>query len=122
MQTHNLFCFRILYWFVFFIQEVARSVLNKNRHLLDNLVATKAGDKFSRRSHSEVPLEINTPAISALLHKVQARHAWSVSRNTKNAFNSPGRNRVLGSYADKEQITPKLSFSTVQNARQELRN
>lgn len=55
-----------------------------NLHLLNDLVPTKAGNKFSWRSHSEVPLLIDTPTISALLHQVQPGHAWPVLRNLQN--------------------------------------
>lgn len=64
-------------------------MLNKTHYLLDYFVATKAGDKLSGRSHSEIPLEVNTPAIPALLHQVQPRHAWPILRNRDNACNGP---------------------------------
>lgn len=57
----------------------------KHSYLLNNLVATKASDKLSRRSHSEVSLQVNTPAIPALLHQMQPGHARPVLRNTKDA-------------------------------------
>lgn len=88
-----------------------KEALTKNRHLLDNFVATKAGDKLSRRSHSEIPLEIDTPAISALLHQVQPRHARPVLRNRKTPLVIKRMRSLVASW--KKQKTEKFSFSTV---------
>lgn len=44
----------------------------RNFHLFNDFVATEAGHKLSRRGYSEVPLEVNTPAIPALLHQMQS--------------------------------------------------
>lgn len=45
---------------------------SKNHYLFNYFIASKASDKLSRRGHSEVPLEVNTPAIPALLHQMQS--------------------------------------------------
>lgn len=58
-------------------------------HLLDDFVATKAGDKLRRGSYGEVPLQIDATAIPALLHQVQPGHARPVLRNTKKAHIGP---------------------------------
>lgn len=58
-------------------------------HLLNDFVATKAGDKLCRGSYGEVPLQIDATAIPALLHQVQPGHARPVLRNTKNALIGP---------------------------------
>lgn len=65
-------------------------------YLFDDFVATKASDKFSWGSYSEVSLQIDTAAIPALLHQVQPRHARPVLKNTKNACNS---NSTFGTYS-----------------------
>lgn len=55
---------------MFYLRE--KNILKKNHHLFNYFIASKASDKLSRRSHSEVPLEVNTPAIPALLHQMQS--------------------------------------------------
>lgn len=50
-------------------------------YLLNDFVATKAGDKLSRGSHSEVSLQIDATPIPTLLHQVQPGHARPVLRN-----------------------------------------
>ena len=92
-----------------FVQK--KEVPSKNLHLLDNFVATKAGDKLSRGSHGEVPLEIDTPAISALFHQVQPRHARPVLRNRKTPLVIKRMRSLEASW--EKQKTQRFSFSTV---------
>lgn len=78
-------------------------------YLFDDFVATKASDKFSRGSHSEVSLQIDSAAIPALLHQVQPRHARPVLKNTKNACNG---NSMFGIYsAFKQALILKICHS-----------
>jgi len=72
----------VMFYFVYFLPKITfvRSTFNIVFlrtatiicYLFNDLVTTKAGDKFSRRSNGEVPLEIDPPAISALFDQVQS--------------------------------------------------
>ena len=45
--------------------------------LLDDLVPPEARDELGGRGHREVPLEVDPPAVPALLDQVETRHAGS---------------------------------------------
>lgn len=44
-------------------------------YFFNDTVATKPGDKLSRRGHSEVPLEIHLSVFTSFFHQVKTRHA-----------------------------------------------